>query len=245
MVKATQKKLMKMLRSRIKFFIKRLNDVYSWDQWSNRSWSQEGEDLVLNSLFKGKDIGFYIDVGAHHPKRFSNTYFFYRRGWSGINIDATPGSMLPFHNLRPRDTNLEIGIALETSSLDFHIFNEPALNGFSSRLSMERHENNNSYILEKLIKVDVKPLSEVLKTNFSGDIIDFLTVDVEGLDLEVLKSNDWNRYRPRIVLAEILNITLSDLEKDDLVEFMTCKGYKIVAKTARTIFFIDTEEAQA
>ena len=57
------------------------------------SFSQEGEDLVLARIFEGKKNGFYVDIGAHHPTRFSNTHYFYRRGWSGINIDAMPGSM--------------------------------------------------------------------------------------------------------------------------------------------------------
>jgi hypothetical protein len=74
------------------------------------SYAQEGEDMVLRRIFEDQPLGFYVDVGAHHPVRFSTTYFFYRRGCRGINIDATPGSMDAFRRLRPRDINLEVAI---------------------------------------------------------------------------------------------------------------------------------------
>ena len=78
----------------------RLKDFLNWDQWKRHSYSQEGEDLVLRKIFKKQDKGFYVDVGAHHPKRFSNTFLLYKKGWNGINIDATPGSMKLFNKFR-------------------------------------------------------------------------------------------------------------------------------------------------
>ena len=96
----------------------------------NRCYGQDGEDLILNRLLDGQMQGFYVDVGAHHPIRFSNTYLFYERGWTGINIDAMPGSMKKFRKLRPRDINVECGVASSSGKLTFHRFNEPALNTF-------------------------------------------------------------------------------------------------------------------
>ena len=99
---------------------------YFFDRKGYRSYAQEVEDRVLSSLlFKlhgGKHIydGFYVDVGAHHPYRYSNTCFFYKQGWHGINIDAMPGSMVSFENSRPRDINLESGIGREASRLSAH-----------------------------------------------------------------------------------------------------------------------------
>ena len=78
--------------------------------YKNDSYSQEGEDLIINRLIDSKKNGFYIDIGAHHPFRFSNTYKFYKMGWNGINIDAMPGSMKLFREKRPRDINIECGI---------------------------------------------------------------------------------------------------------------------------------------
>lgn len=224
-------------------FLRQARSLLPWDQWATRSWAQEGEDLILNRMLERKHVGFYVDVGAHHPKRFSNTYLFYRRGWSGINIDAMPGSMHSFRKWRRRDINLEIGIDLEPSFLEYFIFNEPALNGFDANLAMERHNSDSSYSITEVAKVEVKPLSEVLATHAVGGSIDFLTVDVEGLDLRVLMSNDWEKYRPKIVLAEVLASDLYDLQEDKLVAFMTGKDYTISAKTANSVFFLDTRSA--
>ena len=81
-------------------------------RFATKSYSQEGEDLLLRRIFEHQKIGFYVDVGAHHPFRFSNTYLLYKRGWRGINIDAMPGSMRLFRKFRPRDTNIECGVGL-------------------------------------------------------------------------------------------------------------------------------------
>ena len=107
-------------------------------KYINESYSQEGEDMILSRYFDGQLKGFYIDIGAHHPKRFSNTYIFYKRGWSGINIDAMPGSMYEFNKYRSRDINIESAISLEPSELTFNIFKEPALNTFSNELAQYR-----------------------------------------------------------------------------------------------------------
>ncbi|MFT7246563.1 MAG: hypothetical protein ACI82A_003940, partial [Candidatus Azotimanducaceae bacterium] len=90
----------------LKNFLKRSISFATWDQWTNRSWSQEGEDQILRRIFEQQSTGFYVDVGAHHPKRFSNTFLFYKLGWQGINIDAMPGSMALFNRERSRDLNL-------------------------------------------------------------------------------------------------------------------------------------------
>lgn len=89
----------------------------------NRSWSQESKDLILQRIFENKPNGFYIDLGAHHPRRFSNTYLFYSQGWRGVNIDAMPGSMIEFNKERSGDLNLEVGIELKESFLGYHVFN--------------------------------------------------------------------------------------------------------------------------
>ncbi|MCX2716544.1 hypothetical protein OQH61_02215 [Helicobacter sp. MIT 21-1697] len=81
-------------------------------RFQNKSYAQQGEDLILQEMLNNIQYGFYVDVGAHHPFRFSNTYLFYQKGWKGINIDAMPNSMKLFSRFRPRDINIECGIAL-------------------------------------------------------------------------------------------------------------------------------------
>ena len=135
--------------SLLKDILRRCRDFLTWDPWVNRSWSQEGEDMVLRRAFEKKKTGFYVDVGAHYPMRFSNTNFFYSRGWSGINIDAMPGSMKKFEKYRRRDINLELGVAQEEGVLDYYVFNEPALNTFSVKLVEKLKLQKNNYYIKK------------------------------------------------------------------------------------------------
>ena len=227
-------------RSISKKVMQRLYSLF--DRRINFSYSQEGEDILLLRIFGDQNDGLYVDVGAHHPKRFSNTYLFYKRGWRGINIDAMPGSMKLFHKMRPRDINLEMGVANQEGTRNFYIFNEPALNGFSAELSEERSLAENPYHVKEVIKVDVKPLRQILDQHLVGggyQGIDFLSVDVEGFDLEVLQSNDWFKYRPKFVLAEVLNSSLHDLDQDPVVSFMRDQNYVVYAKLVNTVFFKD------
>ena len=133
----------------IKLFYRWIRWIFQFDYWMNYSWSQEGEDLLLKRVFEGQSVGFYVDIGAHHPKRFSNTYLFYRMGWRGINIDAMPGSMSAFNKIRSRDINIEAGVGEKATQLDYYIFNDPALNGFSSQLSEYREASYDNYEIKR------------------------------------------------------------------------------------------------
>ena len=200
----------------------------------NYSYSQEGEDLILNRFFEKQNKGFYIDVGAHHPVRFSNTYMFYKRGWSGINIDAMPNSMKIFNLLRPRDINLEIPISLNEKKMTYYSFNDPAINGFNKNLSQSR---TNDYKLISKISLETKTLEKLLDKYLIKKEIDFLSIDVEGLDLEVLKSTNLKKYKPKIILVEILESNFDNLKNCDLYNFLMDNDYVFLAKTINTFFF--------
>ena len=213
-----------------------------WNEWQVPSWSQEGEDRILERLFGGRMSGFYVDVGAHHPHRYSNTFLFYRKGWRGINIDALPGSMALFNRFRSRDINLEIGVGSRESTLDYYMFNEPALNSFSRELSLERTAAKPEYRILEVRKVPVAPLKDILAKHCpSGQKIDFLSIDVEGFDLDVLKSNDWTKYRPEYVLVEALVSSFDDLIGSEVFNYLSDDGYTFCAMTANTAFFRDSK----
>jgi hypothetical protein len=217
----------------VKFF-----KTYFFNAYAIKSYSQEGEDMILRRLFEHKKYGFYVDVGAHHPKRFSNTYFFYRKGWSGINIDAMPGSMRPFRLLRSRDINLETAVSQEKKELIYYMFNEPALNGFSEQLSENEYNTGNYYVVAKK-KLTTRPLFEILDKYLpKGQEIDFLTVDVESLDFEVLKSNNWEKYNPKAIVVELLHSTLEELGEDEMSVFLQERGYRLFAKAVNTVIFV-------
>jgi FkbM family methyltransferase len=212
--------------------------VYPLEAYSHHSlsFSQEGEDGLLLRIFERQQEGFYVDVGAHHPQRFSNTYRFYLRGWRGINVDPLPGSKAKFDALRDRDINLEIGVASEPSALTYYSFEEPALNTFDPEVAKSRK----SPLLEKL-RIPVYPLKQILSEYLPpGATIDFLSIDVEGLDLAVVRSNDWTKYRPSYVLAEALGMRdVRDVQQTELHAFMEHVGYSFFAKTMNTLFYVD------
>lgn len=232
----------KVLPAWARSFARRCKFFFEWDEWQQQSWGQEGEDLILRRLFSNRLSGFYVDVGAHHPKRFSNTYYFYKLGWRGINIDAMPGSMSEFHRHRPNDINLEIGIALDELDLDYYRFNEPALNGFSKDVSESRHNAENRYEILDIIKVKAQPLSKILDKHLPvGQRIDFISIDVEGYDHEVILSNDWKRYRPKVILIEILGSQYSEIPKTKVGEFLENLNYRVYAKSTNTVFFLSQD----
>lgn len=201
------------------------------------AYSSEGEDLILKRIFENKRKGTYVDVGAHHPFRVSNTYLFYKQNWTGINIDPMPGSKAVFNRHRPHDTNLELGVSATKQQLTYFIFNEPALNTFSID-KVREYTQKPEYRVIKEEKVETWPLAEILDHYLPAGIsIDFLTIDAEGLDMQVLRSNNWQKYRPAYVLVESHPFELSEMSNSELFQFMQGKGYIIFAKTFYTYFF--------
>jgi FkbM family methyltransferase len=205
----------------------------------NLAYSQDGEDMILRRLFEGRKTGFYVDVGAHHPFRFSNTCYFYRRGWTGINIDPNPDAIKAFHRDRPSDINVCVGISDTAGNLSFHFFNESALNTFDANLAAERAQLPEYRLLETR-SVPVCRLEDLLSEYLPPDKqIDFLSIDVEGMDLLVLRSNDWSRFRPRILLVEAHERGISAIENDPTNVFTVAAGYRLIAKTLNTLIYED------
>lgn len=206
--------------------------------YSKDSYSQDGEDLLLDRLFGGRETGLYIDVGAHHPKRFSNTYFFYRKGWQGINIDAMPGSMDLFKKHRKRDINIEAPISDRSENLTFYVFNDYALNTFSRELAVERSKLK-GYFITSEVQLTTKRLDEVLDQNLLGQKdINFLSIDAEGFDFKVLRSINLKKYRPHIILIELISMTVEEVLEDEIAVYLKEHDYILYSKTASTCFFI-------
>ncbi len=207
----------------------------------SKSYAQYGEDVLLKPYYDDKPgyKGFFVDVGAHHPIRYSNTYLFYQRGWRGINIEPTPGSKRTFDLLRSRDINLNIGISAEGGTLDFYAFDDPALNGFSKELSMQRNaDTTTAYAIQQTHQIVTMPLRQVLTEHLpAGQAIDLLTIDVEGGDLDVLQSNDWNRFRPRFIMVEDDAFSIEQPNRSDVYNYLTHLDYQMVGKTLKTLLF--------
>ncbi len=208
---------------------------------SRRSFSQEGEDLILARMleFESDVPHFYVDVGANHPKRYSNTYGFYRRGWNGIAIEPDPDLANRFAVSRPRDRVVAVGIAESSGELTYHRFSDPAMNTFDSVLAAERERDGRWQLVERST-IPVRTLASVLSEHADNrEGIGFMSVDVEGFDLAVLRSNDWQRFRPRILMAESLEARLGDIARCPIHALMTSRGYEIVSKAHFTCFYRD------
>lgn len=216
-------------------YMQRIEKKEQVNKHAIQSFSQEGEDLILARFLEGKEKGFYIDIGAHHPTRFSNTYLLYLKGWRGLNIDAMPGGMRAFVEIRPEDYNIEASISDESKEIEYYIFKETALNTFNQELA-------NSYIksgweLEEKRTLFSKSLKELMEAYSIKRKIDVMTIDVEGFELNVLRSIDWSVCCPSIILIEDLKFNFNNANKSEIYSFMVAKQYELVAKTFNTTFF--------
>lgn len=224
---------------RFKLFVSRVLDkVAPGLLYGRRFYSQAGEDMLLSLYYEGKKHkGFYVDVGAHHPYRFSNTAYFYKRGWRGINIEPTPSLFKAFPRRRRRDINLNVGIG-NGEKLTFYVFNEGALNTFDPEIARSRDGSyDGKYRIIDRIEVQTRTLADILDKHLpAGTPIDLLTIDVEGMDFAVLKSNDWTRYLPQFILVECES-ELDDLSDDEIYQFLHAKGYSIAGRTLYTTLF--------
>jgi FkbM family methyltransferase len=206
--------------------------------WPTLSYAQEGEDLVIKRWFDGSKPGFYVEVGCHHPFRFSNTYLFYKRGWRGLCIDPLPGTARSFKRWRPKDIVLEMGVSEQPSTLTYYMFDEPAVNTFDPG-SVARVEAEGKYRLVDKRSVPTKPLGDILREHLPAEVpnIDFFSIDVEGLDLQVLQSNDWQRFRPSMIVAECMGCDMLELRTHPTARLLEQYGYRPWGKTGHSVIF--------
>jgi FkbM family methyltransferase len=206
--------------------------------------SWEGEDVLIYKIsrdFLRIDKGFYVDVGAHHPFALSNTHLLYRNGWRGINIDAMPGSMRPFNRHRRGDINIEMGVSLRPGVLRFSMFDDPALNGFLSDDMVQAHLNRGIHLIEQK-NVECQPLKMILQRVAPIPPIDLLTIDAEGLDIEVIKSNDFRIHRPKLILTEILGASdMTSVVNSEVSETLVTLGYRLFSRLHFSVLFIDAQ----
>ena len=244
--KNLKKKFKKWIIAGLPLFIKRDKSLFippSHEKYGQMTYSQEGEDMILKRYFGQKREGFYVDVGAHHPFRFSNTYLLYKQGWRGINIDAMPGSMKAFNKNRPRDINIECGIGNSSQNLKYYIFNELALNTFSKE-EADKKDKLADYYIEKVVEIPVLKLETVLdKYLEDGMTIDLLTIDAEGLDWEVIQSLNIKRYKPSMIVVEdIENREITAIENNSQISKLLLENhYSMVSKTHNTVFYLRSD----
>jgi len=194
------------------------------------TYSQYGEDLVLDKLLGYRKSGFYVDVGTNDPIIFNNTYRFYKKGWKGINIEPNFSLFKKIKKNRKLDINLNVGIANKKDFLEFYLIDPHTLSTFDSDVAKQAEVDG--YLVKKKIIIKVLPLKEIFN-NYLENKIDFLSIDVEGFDLIVLKSNDWKKYRPKFIIVEI-NRDLSSIKN-----FLITKNYIQIFNNSTNAIFKD------
>jgi FkbM family methyltransferase len=205
-------------------------------RYRRHSHAQFGEDLFLTAYFAGQDGGIYVDVGAFHPRQFSNTALLSARGWRGLNIDATPGSMRLFDALRPRDENLEAVVSDEPGPTRLHSWGLHAENTTAP-------EQAHAVAAAKgppheILDVESRTLTEILDSSaLRGARIDLLTIDAEGSDRRVLHSLDWSRYRPRVVVTELYAADIDAVLASERYAFLRKHGYRLVSWHRPSLIF--------
>jgi FkbM family methyltransferase len=169
------------------------------------SYSQHGEDLFLTLLLGyERSHGVYVDIGCFQPIVFSNTYIFYQRGWKGLAIDPNPQFRQAWRRYRPRDTFLNLAISKTRGRMTYLIDRQ------FSPMNKVLHGNEVTGFdpaQHEVSSCEAAPLAEVLSQHLEGNQIDLMSVDCEGMDLEVLESNDWNKYRPLVLAVEDMDIS--------------------------------------
>lgn len=200
-------------------------------------YSQSGEDILIAKILPEKN-GFYVDVGAFHPKHYSNTHLLYKKGWSGINIDPNPATIKLFKKNRKKDINLQLGISDCEKELTYYKFSHASCNTFSKEQAEKLKEKNWIDFLDtEIVKCD--SLRNVFKKYLpSGQTIDLLNIDAEGFDESVLHSNDWECYKPRVVVVESSDFDIDHPEKNEIYKFLKSKSYTPYAFTGLSLIFI-------
>lgn len=207
------------------------------------SYSQCGEDLLVNfvlELIHGSRPKKYLDVGANHPFHLSNTALLYAKGGAGILVEPDPYFAKLLRNKRPRDTVLQNGVHFSGEErADFFVMDSPTLNTFShqemGRYVAMGHQLNNTF------PVELKNINSILE--MAGEI-DFMNLDIEGLDKSILEMIDWKKYRPTCICVETLTYESQQEPRklNDIIELMLAQDYILYADTFINSIFVDRHQ---
>jgi FkbM family methyltransferase len=205
-----------------------------------KSFSQCGEDMIARFyLYQNK--GYYVDIGAYHPKKISNTYYFYKKGWRGINVDGNRKSINLFDRMRPNDINVHccVGNSEEDSTVEFYMFERSELNTIKKELLPDIFK----YHKQKPIAVEKIPFRKLasILNEYKPSVtpIDLLSIDTEGADEEILLSNDWKSYRPKVIIVE-KHCTIYDFIKTNLHQYLLEQCYTLGGYSRHSYIFHDS-----
>ena len=197
--------------------------------FGGRTYAQHGDDLIMLAMFHQLKIykPTWLDVGAHHPYHLSNTALMYERGGRGINVEPNPDLMGDFARFRPEDVNVNAGVGATSGTMRFYRTNAPGLSSFDHSLAVKHG-------IASDINVPVVTVGELVAK--TGNMFpDLLTVDAEGLDMEILTSIDWSGSTPKVVCAEAF--TADRGISNDLRQLLVGNGYFLHSWAVNNMIF--------
>ena len=222
-------------------FFKKINNA-------KKSYSFGGMDLLINYLYKNKFNGVYIDVGCNHPIVGNNTFLLYQKGWSGINIDLDSNIIEMFNYFRPKDCNVNSAVSNSEKETDLFFYHErSAINTISKEVHNSRKKK-----AEEIKKIQSTTLDSVIKDSpYFNKKINFLSIDVEGNELNVLKGFNLKKYYPEVIVIEYLDLKMKELEfhnqdinriiNSEIYKYLTNYNYHLVNWLHSDLFFVNNE----
>lgn len=204
------------------------------------SYSQNGEDIIVYGIFEAlsKKIINYVDVGGYHPYNGNNTALFYLTGSKGIVIEPNPELFKQFPLKRPRDINLNIGVSFQSGNQPFFLSSSGALGSlmpdeFQKSSLFDRQE------IDPFI-IPVQTLPEIMNKYVKGKVIDFISLDIEGMELPVLQTFDFHDFYPIVFCVETVSYSTNRQKekRTDIIEFLKSKGYFVYADTYINTIFV-------
>ena len=204
------------------------------------SYSQFGEDIVVDSILWYLHIHkpLYLDIGAYDPKFLSNTFYFYKRGGGGVCVEPDPSRRSAFTRVRRRDQCLSVGVGKEDKeAVPFYVLSEPSLSTFD-KTNAEQHEATGSAKIRRVITVPVYSINTLIE-KYLLRCPDFLSVDVEGIDLEILQAVDFNRFRPAVICVETIDF-YTQAKQTEVLDFLRSQGYRLQADTVINSILVDS-----
>jgi FkbM family methyltransferase len=202
------------------------------------SYSQNLEDYHLSLAFAGQSTGTYIDVGAGHPIADNVSFWFYERGWQGIVVEPQPELLTLYQRLRPRDLAIGGLVGRHCGEIDFHVVDR--LHGLSTSLEGFARKAKAFGADYRTVRMPVTTLATLCEKH-SMDSIDFLKIDVEGAEGDVLFGGDWKRFRPKVVVAEAVTPLASEQGWHDWEPFLIAQGYDFVLFDTLNRFYVARE----
>lgn len=207
------------------------------------SYSQFGEDTLIAEFLSAHALvnrpKFYVDIGAYHPSRFSNTKLLRFLGWKGINVDPNPDSIKLFQEARPADVNLNMGISSKSGHADLYCFQEGAVNTFDKESAEALVRKGWAFLGPR--KVPLIPINELLDTYLPDDVkkygIGFLDIDCEGLDAEIIESFDIRKFNPLVLAVEANGFNPLEPHSNAICQKVIPHGYVLGAYLGPTLLF--------